>query len=225
MPQKTYYKYYGVNIDRKKDWTVSMCCLTQEVLGNRWILERQNLISIFHHKKGLIVGGGHSISQPELSCFNVISQGKLDYLHSAGSVNPDDNTMSLKYGQYICCIKLFHSSDGGVEIEYSCEGLKETDRVYVNIPLMNNLNENMDLVGEKIILDERMHSKFIDKNEFIKFRGVDIALNKDASFIYPILPYNSYKQEQKRVLTETFAVIRVELDYKRSTCTMKLKIN
>ena len=152
-----------------------MCCLKQEVLGNRWILERQSLISIFHDKAGLIIGGGHSISQPELSCFNIISKGKLEYLHSSGSVNPNDNTMALIYGQVNCYIKLRYTNNEEIEIEYSCKGLAETDRVYVNIPLMNKQNESITLSGEYVILDDQMHAKYVDENEIIKFRGVDLT--------------------------------------------------
>ena len=69
IPETTDYSELKVKIVRKDDWVLPFCCLEQKELDNRWILYRQNLYSIYHKKTGLLVGGGHSIAQPQFSCF------------------------------------------------------------------------------------------------------------------------------------------------------------
>ncbi|MHC4715645.1 MAG: hypothetical protein ACYS5V_01630 [Planctomycetota bacterium] len=52
-----------------------------EVSRRRWILDRQNCLSVWHERAGLVVGGGNSKGQPEFSTFQVIS-GKAVWLQA-----------------------------------------------------------------------------------------------------------------------------------------------
>jgi len=72
---------------RQGPWFVCLSAYTASVPTSRWIQDRQNLVSIFHDKVGLILGGGNTKLQPAWSNFTVGDPSLLK--HTAGDTDPD----------------------------------------------------------------------------------------------------------------------------------------
>ncbi|HUT32831.1 MAG TPA: hypothetical protein VNE39_05085 [Planctomycetota bacterium] len=71
---------------RRGPWFICWSAYTARVVNSRWIQDRQNLVSIYHEKTGLILGGGNTKLQPAWSSFAV---GDLAALaHRPGDTNP-----------------------------------------------------------------------------------------------------------------------------------------
>ncbi len=54
-------------VRRRGPWYMVISALTSTVSKNRWFMDRQNLISVYHDRVGLILGGGNSKLQPQWS--------------------------------------------------------------------------------------------------------------------------------------------------------------
>lgn len=72
---------------RRKPWFVVASAYTAEVPNNRWIQDRQNFVSVFHDRAGLIVGGGNTKLQPYWSNFTVGDRALLS--HKPGDASPN----------------------------------------------------------------------------------------------------------------------------------------
>ncbi|MDH7569899.1 MAG: hypothetical protein QHJ73_09970 [Armatimonadota bacterium] len=73
-------------IRRKAPWYVCLSAYHCPVPENRWIQDRQNLVSVFHDRVGLILGGGNTKLQPLWSTFTVGDPALLR--HRPGDANP-----------------------------------------------------------------------------------------------------------------------------------------
>ena len=75
------------SVIRKGPWCACLSAYTAPIYRNRWIQDRQNFVSLFHGKTGLILGGGNTKLQPLWSTFTVGDPGLLK--HRPGDENPD----------------------------------------------------------------------------------------------------------------------------------------
>lgn len=73
-------------IRRKGQWFICLSAYHCPIPPNRWLQDRQNLVSIFHDKCGLVMGGGNTKLQPLWSTFTV---GDVSLLkHTPGDETP-----------------------------------------------------------------------------------------------------------------------------------------
>jgi len=68
-------------------WMLCLSAFTTPVSRSRWHQDRQNFVSIFHKKTGLILGGGNTKLQPAWSNFTVGDVSLLS--HRSGDTNPN----------------------------------------------------------------------------------------------------------------------------------------
>lgn len=200
------------SIVRENGWVATLCGLEQRTFGNRWILERQNLLSLYHEDGGILVGGGHSIAQPELSSFTVASAGKLHYLPGAGRLTDDGRGLVLEYAGRTCTIAVVGIRDGAVTVRYAVQGLTATERACVQIPLPRVRGAAVRCGERQWTPGEAALSCDIEAGREFRYKHFDWTLNRDAMFGYPHMPFNSYTQKQRKSLDEAFAVLRVELN-------------
>ena len=103
---------------RQGPWFICLSAYTAPVPRNRWHQDRQNLVSIWHEKVGLILGGGNTKLQPAWSNFTV---GFMDLLrHQPGDTNPD----FLPQGQLYHVpsdARLIREPEAGLDLTYGAE--------------------------------------------------------------------------------------------------------
>lgn len=71
---------------RKGPWFVCLSAITGPQSESRWYCDRQNFVSIYHDRVGLILGGGNTKMQPAWSNFTVGDMSLLQ--HVPGDENP-----------------------------------------------------------------------------------------------------------------------------------------
>lgn len=54
---------------RRGPWYIVISAITAPVPSSRWHMDRQNFVSVFHDKTGLLIGGGNTKVQPAWSSF------------------------------------------------------------------------------------------------------------------------------------------------------------
>jgi len=71
---------------RQGSWMTCLSAFTSPINTSRWSRDRQNLVSVYHEKTGLIFGGGNTKLQPAWSTFTVGDPAFLS--HRPGDTNP-----------------------------------------------------------------------------------------------------------------------------------------
>src|SRR5438132_11362652 len=72
---------------RHGPWFACLSAYEAEISDKRWIQDRQNFVSLFHDKTGLILGGGNTKLQPLWSTFTVGDPALL--FHKPGDEDPN----------------------------------------------------------------------------------------------------------------------------------------
>ena len=73
-------------VRREGPWFVCLSAFVSPLTENRWVQDRQNFVSIYHDRLGLVLGGGNTKLQPRWSNFTAGEMGLL--AHEAGDTNP-----------------------------------------------------------------------------------------------------------------------------------------
>jgi hypothetical protein len=221
VPPVTFWPEIQSRIVRQDGWIVTMCCLAPPSRLNRWILERQNLVSVFHEESGLLVGGGHSIAQPEFSIFNFISKGTLHYLHHDGELTPDG--MKLRYGGCCCQVEALIVG-GSVRLRYRAENLGETDRVRVNVPLWTDEAGSVSIGGKNFSFGAGAFSADVAPGDILAWTAVQMTATARAQLRYPFSPFNPYKKSgTPNEFSNRQAVLTLELTSDSSDCEIVIQ--
>lgn len=198
---------------QKKGFVIPICLLPNKAEDFRWYLQRQNLLSVYHLEKGLLMGGGHSHGMPEFSCFNVISNGRLEYLHTKGHFESPEH-FDLWYHDTKCEIKILSITEKEITLRYAAQNLKETDRVLVNIPVPVSFYQQLQCGEKKLDLKQLQYSsEKLPAGTVISSEKCSFSLNHDCIFRYPVFAFDTYMQKQTPNRKNAFLILTVELDY------------
>ena len=203
-------------------WILSFCGMKHEAYNSRWSLERQGLLGIYLNGKGPLMGGAHSIGQPEFSIFNVITGGKLYYMHDSCMI--DNDKITLLYGGRQCTIQVLETGEQQIRLRFSVDGLREVDRAFVHMPLYYLNGSSITIDGVQCSFAEEYITSWIEADATFSLHGVDCAANAGSTLRYPVFPFNSYMQKQERSFADVYGIWSIELDYKQPSADLMLTI-
>ena len=211
-------------ITRKDGWIITQSAPLSS-LKSRWIFERQNLTSVFHHRLGLIIGGGHSVAMPEWSSFNIIGEGMVHYVPSEAELI--ENGLRVRYGDVWGTIRHEIVSAREILLSYQVETIEEWQRALVRLPLWLPSNTRPDPVR----IDSATHvlnvasTLSVPENEPLIWRGYEIILSAESTFRYPVDGYTPYvKNGSARTQLRRQALIEVPLNHSTRTLTVRLRM-
>jgi len=203
-------------ISRQGSWFISLSAYTCPPSQNRWIQDRQNLVSIFHDRTGLIIGGGNTKLQPLWSSFTVGDtallahtsgdedpmfqlRGPLFHVPEKAAISADGTELELKYGEDRCKVKLMPKSETEFLLIY--EALSNSGMpVAGHIPLLPGLQQPLVLAsGERIKLGKE---SFEYGGDWIEHAGWRLSLPGEAHVVWPVLPHNPYCKTGDATLEE-----------------------
>lgn len=222
---------------RRKPW---FCCLSAfvcELPSNRWGQDRQNFVSVFHDRVGLILGGGNTKLQPLWSNFTVGDTSLM--AHTPGESDPDfgpfdglihapdkvsyvDNEdapgLTFEYGEERCSITLTPKSDD--EMSVACEVTCNSGlAVEGHVTILPHLGETISFSsGERQELGE---SGFEMSGEsWIEHAGWRLSIPEGSRVVWPALPHNPYRKGGESFADEGRIV--VVLPFSESTAKYEL---
>jgi len=199
-----------------------VAAMTAPVLNSRWIQDRQNFVSIFHEKRGLVLGGGNTKLQPSWSNFTV---GDLStFFHKPGDEDP--NFLPPPGLLHVpIAARVLEGAEFGVELTYG----KHVGRIVVDAKNANELELKLsgdsDMAAHVTLLPRFMGKPTSEPAPFtrtksgIEMNGVGISLPADASVRWPLFAHDPYKKDGKATLDEARVVIDTP-----SRSTLKLVI-
>jgi len=224
-------------------WFVCLSAYTATVPQNRWVQDRQNFVSIFHKKVGLILGGGNTKLQPAWSNFTV---GDMDLLkHEAGDISPNfipegdlyhvpseaalirepEAGLNLRYGNEECRVRV-NPVDSRI-LEYRIEATAFADLpIVAHLTLIPHLKESLETGGgEKVILGESpLNFTSEQLGGKLTHAGYTLHLPENATLHWPALPHNPYRKDGSATAAEGRIEIRIPLDKQNSAYTITVEV-
>jgi hypothetical protein len=213
---------------RKKPWFISVSAFVAKPSDSRWIQDRQNFVSIYHDRAGLIAGGGNTKLQPFWSNFtfgdtsllrhnagdetpDFMPRGDLLYVPSSASLHPDKNApgIDLNYGEEHCRITVRPLDDKRLTITAEVSGFNDQRPSEGHIDFLPAPESALKTAkGKSAGLDE----KPIDWNseeigEWFEYGDVRIHIPAGARLLWPEKSHNPYKKDGSSTLAEARLVL------------------
>jgi len=216
---------------RHGPWFVCLSAYTAPVPKSRWIQDRQNLVSIYHEKTGLILGGGNTKLQPAWSNFTVGDTSLLS--HTPGDTSPDFQPkgdlyhvpcsaapvleptigLDLTYCRETCRVRI--RPKDAQTLEYRIETNGESGLpVAAHLTLIPHMRQTLETgAGQKVTIGEAAVS--LSPEEIggqVTYAGYRLHLPSTASLHWPLLPHNPYRKDGRASPEEGRIEIRIPFD-------------
>jgi hypothetical protein len=220
-------------IRRRGPWFLVASAMTAPVPTSRWIQDRQNFVSVYHERYGLILGGGNTKLQPAWSNFTVGDTSLLR--HQPGDENPkflpppgllhvpekarlldDAFSVDLTYGSHRGRLELDVKSPDRLELKVSGDSA-----MTAHVTLLPHLKEPIKVAGKQTALDGE--SIEWPTGGWVELAGVRVTTPAAATVRWPLLPHDPYKKdgaatpEQARIVIDFPAsqteTLRVEVGH------------
>lgn len=210
---------------------------------SRWIQDRQNLVSIYHEKTGLILGGGNTKLQPGWSNFTLgdpallshregdsnprfLPRGTLYHVPSSAQLTPGPSpALRLTYGPETCHIRVEPQSDR--VLEYNLQATFESELpTTAHLTLLAGVGQPLETAaGRKHTLGtEHILWGPEQIGGWIEHGGCRFRLPPQAALEWPVLPHNPYRADGRATVDEARLVIHIPLDRQRRECSITLEI-
>ena len=222
-------------VERSRPWFVALSAYHAPVPNSRWIQDRQNLVSLFHDRVGLIVGGGNTKLQPLWSTFTV---GDMSLLaHRPGDESPDFTppagiyhvptraalggesaapALALTYGPAAACrVEVRPGSAGDTAtLAYACDlatvgGLPVT----AHVPLIPHVGGAWKTAAGKSgkLGAQPVRLTAEEAGGWFEHAGWRITLPPGATLRWPVLPHDPYTKDGRAKITQGRIVLSLPL--------------
>ncbi len=194
-------------IRRRGPWFLVLCAMSAPVPSPRWIQDRQNLVSIYHEKAGLVLGGGNTKLQPSWSNFTVGDISK--FFHKAGDENPKFQPPAGVL-HVPTSARLLGDGNFGLELEYDTHRgritLQIKDATHVELKLAGDaaMTGHVTLLphmkkpiacsgGEKATLSDEPFT--CNSPAWVEHAAARLTLPPGSKVRWPLLPHDPYRKD------------------------------
>jgi hypothetical protein len=198
---------------RVKPWFMCLSAYTAEISPKRWIQDRQDLLSVFHDKTGLIIGGGNTKLQPLWSTFTV-GDAKLLF-HKPGDEDPNfipppgilhvptgakliaaENALALQYGSVPARVAVDFLDDTHARLVYRIDVVPQQP-VEAHVILMPHLKNKWETASGQsgTLSNQPLQFSPAAAGAWFAHHGWRLSLPPQASVKWPVLPHNPYRKD------------------------------
>ena len=228
---------------RSGPWFVCLSAYTAPISKSRWIQDRQNLVSIYHDRVGLVLGGGNTKLQPAWSNFTVgdtallkhesgatspqfIPKGRLYHVPSeARLADQDDLGLDLVYGPEECSVRVEFVNDR--TLRYSLGTTTKSNLpITAHLTLYPHLNQPLETGGGVKVIVSTAPIELLPEQVAgqIEYSGYKLRLPATASLHWPTLPHNPYRKDGRATAGEGRIEVRIPLDSKHPEAEVTVEI-
>jgi hypothetical protein len=227
-------------IVRESSWIISLSGYSCERTGNRFIQDRQNLVSLYHDKSGLILGGGNTKLQPLWSTMTVGDVSLLTpigapHTHATGTnedtgLAPDvdlgyfpNEIEVLEAGESSCGLRIQTLdavsvitveivSENEVKIKTRLEKASSSGKEVANHLTFIRYPESPVLLSDGT--EEELGDEAFSKKsvEWMKHHNWKLKLPSSSKITWPVLPHNPYARHGHAESEEGRLVVSLPLD-------------
>ena len=229
---------------RDGPWFTCLSAYHTNVSASRWIQDRQNLVSLFHDRVGLIIGGGNTKLTPLWSTFTIGDTSLLK--HTPGDESPnflppiglwhtpvdaaldvDQTRLLLEYNLIKCQVRVDLSDPKLAKVTYITEGpvakdSGETDPstrgpVEAHVPLWSKLGGEWKTASGKSgkLSEEPIKLAAGEAGDWFEHNGWRIYIPQNATIQWPVLPHNQYVKDGKAEVKDARIVVTLPFDKER----------
>ena len=225
-------------------WFFSLSAFVAEISQNRWGQDRQNFVSVFHDRTGLIAGGGNTKPQPLWSTFTVGDTSLL--AHRPGDEDPDFSPrqglfhtpdcasyradeeapgLTLHYGEETCAVTLTPAGDTELTLIYET-GANSGMPVEGHVTLIPHPGQAIRFAsGESITLGEDpLEREAAGEEDWMEHAGWRLSLPPGSRVIWPALPHNPYRKAGDATVEEARLVVALPFSADVSQCELTLQV-
>jgi hypothetical protein len=189
---------------------------------NRFYLDRQGHLSIFHEKLGLIITGANSKRQPELATF---SERFPDFttnipLSTRLQMGDAQDRLSLGYTTFWADLLVPEPSGNTVKLHFVINGRgRPADDLRINLQLALKPGDTLTTgAGRSITLSkEKIELSPEDLGGSIQHNGWTMKLDPAASLIWPVYPHNPYADAPETQLRYAVGRLTIPLYLKQQS--------
>jgi len=230
-------------IRRKGPWFVCLSAYCCPIPKSRWLQDRQNLVSIWHDRVGLIVGGGNTKLQPLWSNFTVgdtellkhepgdetpdfMPKGPLFHIPSEASIKPDDPIgLNLTYGDERCHV-FVETVDDDTALIHVRSTLRSGMPVEGHVTLLPHVGLALRTgdAPERVLGEDAFTMTSEEAGGWISHAGWKLSLPEGSRVIWPALPHNPYVKDGSAKIGEVRIVVAVPFTPGHRECVLKLTI-
>ena len=231
-------------IRRKGPWFICLSAYHCPIPTSRWIQDRQNLVSIFHDKCGLIVGGGNTKLQPLWSNFtvgdvsllkhipgdekpNFLPTGELYHIPSAAGIGKSDPpSLGLVYGEEKCSVTVEPVDDTTLNIRLRATA-KSGLPVAAHLTFMPHIGRGFstEKIAEKPLGEEGFTLSGEEAGGWIAHAGWKLSLPPGSSVTRPVLPHNPYRKDGSAVPGEGRIVMTLPFSPEQEEYVLTLSVS
>lgn len=230
-------------VRRKGPWFICISAYHCPVYANRWIQDRQNLVSVFHDRVGLILGGGNTKLQPLWSNFTIGDTSLLK--HTPGDTNPnflppdglvhlpsaaglketDPVGIGLVYGEERCSISLEPVDDNTLRIHIHASA-RSGKTVQAHLTLLPHIGKPFatQRTPETKLGEDGFDLASRQAGAWLSHAGWTLSLPEEASVRWPVLPHNPYFKDGFAKTGEGRIVVTLPFSAERGEYTLELRV-
>lgn len=199
-------------VRRASPWCVVLSAYTAPFIQNRWMQDRQNMVSLFHEKTGLILGGGNTRLQPLWSTFTVGDTSLL--YHNAGDESPDfsqrpglrhvpdrariqGDSVELHYGGTRVRVRVEPMGPTSARLIYTVLERSEEGPVEAHIPLITKIGTKWETASGRsgLISEKPIQLAPGEAGGWLAHGGWRMRLPEGARMDWPAIPHNPYAKD------------------------------
>jgi hypothetical protein len=205
--QEAYTRSMGdlARVTKAGKWFSCLSAITVEPDDNRWGMDRQSFVSLYHDDAGLIIGGGNSKEQPAFSNF-ILGD---DYLPTGGRLV--EGGIELDYRTATCSILVEHAADETL-LTLSADLPTGAEDVQCRLPIRVVPGKPLRASDGRALSTDGHHIRLTAKEVgWIGGENWRIDLPASATFEYPVSPFNPYAKDGAAPLDEAVGMIHAPL--------------
>ena len=190
-----------MHIQHQTPWRVCFSAYTAPPAKQRWLLDRHNMLDIYHDALGLVAGGGNGKGQPLWSSFVFTplsdSEDKFDEAPSnapsgiptAARIidSPTGPLLQLNYGKTQCRIAATPQTDGDLQLSYAISAMPHPVQGEANIPFLRRKGPLRLANGAIFRLgDQPLTISGKDAGGFFAWGGLQVTFPANATLHWPV---------------------------------------
>lgn len=220
QPRYSHRMSIPAGIRKTGPWTVCLSGLIDtQTVNNRFYLDRQGNLSIFHKKTGLIITGANSKRQPELATFYEKLPAQLVHMPLSSRLQMDDtqDRLSLAFNTFFSDLCVPAPTDTELRLRFVISGRgNPAEAARLTLQLCLKEGETLETAsGRQIKLGaERLELPEGELGGWVRHHGWTLKVPASARLVWPLYPHNPYADAPETRLQRAVGALSVPLELK-----------
>jgi hypothetical protein len=206
-------------IRKEGPWVVCLSGIVDtSAPNNRFYLDRQGNLSLFHERTGMIVTGANSKRQPEIATFTETLNGEVVNLPLSSRLQMGDSRdrLSVAYNSFFADIWVTRPDSEGVSIHIVTTGRgSAAGSPQLNLQLVLRAGEVLETgTGQRIVLgSEPLDLDAAALGGLIRHHGWEMRVDPTARLSWPFYPQNPYADSPETSLEQAVGRLTIPLRF------------